>query len=150
MKPTCVLERIAHRAAAINRLPVERRAQVVNALIEGNSVRSTVRLTGVAKGTILKLLAEVGAACAKYQHDRLRNLTCRRIQCDEIWSFCGVNQKNISDHRLGESGLGDVWVWVAICAESKLVSSWLVGGRDGGSPPCSSRIWRPGWPTRCN
>lgn len=115
----------------MNRLPIERRVQVVNALIEGNSIRSTVRLTGVAKGTILKLLAEVGAACAKYQHETLRGLTCRRIQCDEIWSFCGAKQKNIPDHRQGEAGIGDVWVWVAIDADTKLVPSWLVGGRDG-------------------
>ena len=115
----------------MNRLPIERRVQVVNALIEGSSVRSTVRLTGVARGTILKLLAEVGAACAKSQHETLRSLACRRIQCDEIWSFCGAKQKNIPDNRQGEAGIGDVRVWVAIDADTKLVPSWLVGGRDG-------------------
>lgn len=114
----------------MNRLPIERRVQVINSLVEGNSVRSTVRLTGVAKGTILKLLAEVGRACAEYQHRTLRNLTCRRIQCDEIWSFCGVKERNIPEHRIGEPGIGDVWTWVALDCETKLIASWLVGGRD--------------------
>lgn len=116
---------------SMNRLPLERRVQVINSLVEGNSIRSTVRLTGVAKGTILRLLAEVGTACARYQDRVLRNLSCKRVQLDEIWSFCSVKAKNIPDHRQDEEGIGDVWVWVAIDADTKLVPSFLVGGRDG-------------------
>lgn len=103
---------------------------MIHSLVEGNSVRSTSRLTGVAKGTILRLLADVGTACAEYQHRTLRNLTCKRIQCDEIWCFCAMKQKDVPADRKGEDGIGDVWTWVAIDAETKLVSSFLVGGRD--------------------
>lgn len=77
------------------------------------------------------MLADVGEACARHQDRVMRNLICRRIQCDEIWSFCGAKRKNVPDHRQGEFGVGDVWVWVAIDAGTKLVPSWLVGGRDG-------------------
>src|SRR5688500_9024447 len=114
----------------MNRLPLDRRVEVISALVEGNSVRSTVRLTGVAKGTILRLLASVGDACACYHDQAMQNLTCDVIQCDEIWSFCGVKQRNIPDERRDEGGIGDVWTWVAIDAKTKLVPSWLVGLRD--------------------
>ena len=114
----------------MNRLPLDRRVAVIHALLEGVSIRATVRLTGVAKGTITRLLAEVGTACAEYQHRTMRNLTCRRIQCDEIWSFVGVKQRNIPAEREGEAGIGDTWTWVAIDADTKLVPSWLVGARD--------------------
>jgi IS1 family transposase len=90
-------------------------------------------MTGVAKGTILRLLADVGTACAEYQDKVMRNLTCARIQCDEIWSFCAMKQKHVPDERQGEYGIGDVWTWVAIDADSKLVPCWNVGGRDSGS-----------------
>jgi len=72
----------------------------------------------------------VGAACEDYQHRVMRNLPCRRLQCDEIWSFCGMKQRNVPEHRRGEYGIGDVWTWVALCAETKLVPTWLVGLRD--------------------
>jgi IS1 family transposase len=114
----------------MNRLPLERRVQVVRSLVEGTSVRSTVRLTGVAKGTILKLLAEVGGACARYQDRVMRDLRCRRLQLDEIWCFVYAKDKNMPLDKMGRPGFGSIWTWVAIDAETKLVPSWLVGLRD--------------------
>lgn len=118
----------------MNKLSRERRTQVIAALIEGNSVRSTVRMTGVAKKTVLRLLVEVGTACAEYQHRTLRNLTCRRIQCDEIWSFVGMKQKTARRKGLSGCGVGDVWTWTAIDADTKLVPSWYLSqSRDAGA-----------------
>jgi len=114
----------------MNKLPLENRVAVISALVEGCSIRSTVRMTGVAKNTIVKLLEEVGTACAKYQHDKLTNLPCRRLQLDEIWSFCYAKEKNVPDALKGQFGYGDVWTWVAIDAETKLIPCWLVGLRD--------------------
>ena len=116
----------------MNRLPKTKQIQVVAALVEGMSVRSTVRMTGVSKNTITKLLAELGAACATFQDKALRDLPCRRIECDEIWSFVGAKDKNIAPDKKAY-GLGSVWTWTAICATTKLVPSWLVGDRDGGT-----------------
>lgn len=116
----------------MNRLSKERRAQVVAALVEGNSIRSTVRMTGVAKGTVLKHLADLGAACSEYQRQTFVNLCCKRIQCDEIWSFCYAKEKNVPEHMKGRPGVGDVWTWTAMDADSKLMISWLVGERDAG------------------
>jgi len=110
----------------MNRLSREDRIRVVAALVEGNSIRATVRMTGVAKNTIVKLLAELGEACEEYQHAHLIGLPCRRIQVDEIWSFVGAKQKQVD---AGAAGLGDIWTWTAIDAETKLVPSWTVGDR---------------------
>ena len=116
----------------MNQLDTKRRCQVIAALVEGNSIRSTVRMTGVAKNTVVKLLADIGTACAEYQDRALVNLPCERIQCDEIWSFCYAKQKNVPAKHKGEYGYGDVWTWTAICADTKLVPCWLVGLRDAG------------------
>jgi IS1 family transposase len=116
----------------MNRLPKAKQIQVVAALVEGMSIRATVRMTGVAKNTILKLLAEVGEACASYQDKALRDLPCKRIECDEIWSFVGAKDKNVPIEKQG-FGIGSVWTWTAICADTKLVPSWLIGDRDGGT-----------------
>lgn len=113
----------------MNRLTKEKQMQVVAALVEGSSINSTVRMTGVSKPTILKLLADLGTACAKYQDETLRNLSCKRVQADEIWSFCFAKDKNLSDEMKGKFGFGSVWTWTAICADSKLMISWLVGER---------------------
>jgi IS1 family transposase len=115
---------------SMNRLTRQDRIAVVRALVEGCSIRSTVRMTGVAKNTILKLLVELGEACSVYQDAALRNLPCKRLQLDEIWSFVGANQKNVPEEHRG-LGRGDVWTWTAIDADSKLVPSWFVGLRDG-------------------
>jgi IS1 family transposase len=86
-------------------------------------------MTGVAKNTVVKLLADAGQACLEYQDKTLRNLPCKRIQCDEIWSFCYAKEKNLPEKLRGKSGYGDVWTWTALCADTKLVPCWLVGGR---------------------
>jgi len=116
----------------MNKLDLKKRAQVLACLVEGNSIRATVRMTGAAKNTVVKLLAEVGAACADYQDKTLRNLTCKRVQVDEIWSFVYAKAKNVAAAKAAPEGAGDVWTWTAICADTKLMVSWLVGGRDGG------------------
>jgi IS1 family transposase len=113
----------------MNTLPIERQIQVVAALVEGNSVRATVRMTGVAKDTVLSLLEGLGQACADYQDRAFRNLTCKRIQCDEIWSFCYSKEKNVPEEKRGVFGFGDVWTWTALDAETKLIPCWRVGGR---------------------
>src|SRR5215210_8662077 len=109
----------------MNRLTTAKRAAVVAALVEGCSIRATVRLTGVAKNTIVKLLVELGAACTNYQDETLRNLRCKRLQCDEIWSFVGAKDKNLSPAKK-EQGLGSNWTWAALDADTKLIASWLV------------------------
>lgn len=114
----------------MNRLTTEKRAQVISALVEGNSIRSIVRMTGTAMNTILKLLADVGQASLEYQNKAMRNLSCKRIQCDEIWQFCYAKAKNVPAEKQGQFGFGDVWTWVALCADTKIVPTWMVGGRD--------------------
>jgi IS1 family transposase len=114
----------------MNRLSLERQAQVIRVLCEGNSIRSTARITGTAINTVVKLLRDVGKACAEYQDEHLRNLPCKHIQADEIWSFCYAKEKNVPQNKQGQLGYGDVWTWTAIDADTKLVPSWLVGLRD--------------------
>jgi IS1 family transposase len=114
----------------MNKLSQKQRTQVIAALVGGNSVRAACRLTGVALNTVLKLLRDAGMAVAKYQEQNLRGLTCRRIQCDEVWAFCYAKEKNVPDKHKGEFGFGDVWTWVALDADSKLVPCWYVGRRD--------------------
>src|SRR5271168_3031098 len=113
----------------MNRLSPSKQKQIIAALVEGNSIRATVRMTGVAKNTVVKLLADIGKACEAYQHQALRNLPCKRIQCDEIWSFCYAKQKNVPAEKQGQFGYGDVWTWTAICADTKLICSYKIGTR---------------------
>lgn len=113
----------------MNKLSNAKRAQVVSILVEGNSIRATCRMTGIAKGTVLKLLVDLGKACAAYQDRTLRNLTCKKIQCDEIWSFCYAKEKNVPEEMKGKLGFGDVWTWTAIDADTKLIAAYLVGDR---------------------
>ena len=108
----------------MNTLSKQRRAAVIASLVEGNSIRATVRMTGVAKDTVLKLLVSIGRACEEYQMRTLRNLPCKRIQCDEIWSFCYAKQKNVPADKEGQFGYGDVWTWTALCADTKFGSMW--------------------------
>jgi IS1 family transposase len=114
---------------SMNRLSTEKCAAIIGCLVEGNSIRSTVRITGASKNTITKLLVDIGAACAEYQDRTLRDLPCATIECDEIWSFCYAKQKNVPEQFRGTPGYGDVWTWTALCADTKLVPSWLVGER---------------------
>src|SRR6266566_2748077 len=105
----------------MNKLNTAKRVSVLSALTEGVGVNATCRMTGVAKNTVLKLLFEAGLACARYQHEHLRNLPCKRLQCDEVWGFCMMKEKNVPPEKKGILGYGDVWVWIAIDAETKLV-----------------------------
>lgn len=114
----------------MNRLTTQKRVAVLNCLVEGNSIRATSRITGVAKGTILKLLASVGPLCAALHDETAQNLNIRRVQADEIWSFCHAKAKNVPADHKGEWGYGDVWTWTAICPDTKFMVSWLVGMRD--------------------
>ena len=119
--------------SAMNKLSREKQAQVISALIEGNSINSTVRMTGIHKTTILRLLARLGSACADYQDRTLVNLKCKRIQVDEIWQFVYAKERNVPAKLKGKFGYGDVWTWVGIDADTKLVPSFLVGNRDAKS-----------------
>jgi IS1 family transposase len=114
---------------SMNRLSTEKRAQIVGALVEGNSIRATVRMTGAAKNTVTKLLVDLGAACSAYQDEVLRDLSCKTIQCDEIWAYCYAKQKNVPEEHTSTFGYGDVWTFTALCADTKLVPTWLVGER---------------------
>lgn len=117
----------------MNRLPIEKRAAILGMFAEGTSLRSASRLADVSINTVSKMLVEVGAACEEYQSRTLRNLPCRRIQVDEIWAFCYAKEKNVPQDRKGQFGYGDVWTWVAIDADTKLIPSWIVGNRDADS-----------------
>jgi IS1 family transposase len=114
----------------MNRLPIEKRAQIIGLLVEGMSMRAVTRIVGCSINTVTKLLEEVGFACNMYQSEHLRNLPCKRVQCDEIWAFCYSKEKNVSREDKGVLGHGDVWTWTAIDAESKLIVSYQVGKRD--------------------
>jgi IS1 family transposase len=115
---------------SMNRLTAEKRKQVVASLVEGNSIRATVRMTGVAKNTVVKLLLDLGTVCSVYQDRVMRDLPCERIQCDEIWAFCYAKQKNVPADKQGQFGYGDVWTWVAMDADTKLVPTYRIGSRD--------------------
>jgi IS1 family transposase len=123
---------------------MEQKTRVVAALVEGNSIRSTVRLTGVSKNTVIKLLLDLADACAAYHDANVRNLKVRRLQCDEIWQYVGSKAKNTRPEKKA-IGWGDVWTWTALDADTKLCVSYLVGGRDLGwakefMHDCASRI----------
>jgi IS1 family transposase len=114
----------------MNKMSHEKRCAVIRCLVEGNSIRATVRITGASKNAIQRLTKEIGEACLKFQDKMLRDLKCRRIECDEIWNFCYAKDKNVPDEMRGMPGVGSMWTWTAICAESKLIVSWRIGARD--------------------
>ena len=114
----------------MNKSSAERRAQILGMMVEGVSIRAISRMTGASKNTIVKLLADAGNACSEYQDKAFRNLPCKRIQADEIWSFCYSKQKNVPAEKRGIFGYGDVWTWTAIDADTKLVPCWHVGRRN--------------------
>jgi len=116
---------------AMNRLPLERRAQILSMIAEGSSLRATSRMADVSLNTVTKLLLDVGAACEKYQDQMLRGLHAKRVQCDEIWSFVYAKAKNVPEEHRGELGYGDVWTWTALDSETKLLITWAIGRRDG-------------------
>lgn len=114
----------------MNKLNTAERTQIVKALVEGNSLRSTSRMVGVSINTVTKLLVDLGTACATAHDSLVQNVASRRVQCDEIWSFCYARRQNLPDKFQGEFGFGDLWTWVGIDADSKLVISWMIGRRD--------------------
>jgi IS1 family transposase len=121
------------RLDIVNKLSIEKRAQIISMLVEGNSMRAITRMVGCSINTVTKLLVDVGTACADYQDKALRDLPCKRIQCDEIWNFCYAKEKNVPQDHKGEFGYGDVYTWTAICADTKLIPSFYVGRRDAES-----------------
>src|SRR3984893_5966354 len=118
---------------SMNRLPITERARILGMLVEGNSLRATSRLADVSINTVTKLLVDLGSACERYQQENLRNLPCKKIQCDEIWSFCYAKQKNVPADKQGQFGYGDVWTWTALCADTKLICCWQIGTRGASS-----------------
>lgn len=115
----------------MNKLTTEERAQILSALVEGNSIAATCRMYGVNKITVLRMLADAGTLALQYHDLTVRSLSTNRVQVDEIWSFCHSKENNVQNKNIGK-GHGDNWTWVALDADSKLVINWLVGGRDGG------------------
>ena len=118
---------------SMNKLTREKRAQILHLLCEGNSIRAITRLTGASKTTVTKLVVDAGRACSWYQDRVFRNLECKRLQVDEVWGFVGAKSKNADPVLKAAGQAGDIWVWVATDAETKLVPSWFVGGRDSDS-----------------
>src|SRR3954449_1791804 len=111
----------------MNKLSAGRRAQILGMMVEGNSIRAIVRMTGASKNTVVKLLEDAGEAFTAYQDRMLQNLPCKRLQLDEIWAFCYAKQRNVTTAKAAPEDAGDIWTWVAIDAETKLVPSWRVG-----------------------
>ena len=116
---------------SMNILPAHKRILVLKCLVEGMSIRATVRVTGVAKATVMKLLVTAGKVCADFQDRELRELPCRRVQADEIWSFIYAKEKNAPRAKSAPPEAGDVWTWVALCADTKLIPTWQIGDRSG-------------------
>jgi IS1 family transposase len=114
----------------MNKLTPEKRAQILHLLCEGSSIRAITRIIGISKNTVTKLIEDVGAACAAYHDANVRNVKAKRIQVDEIWSFTYAKQKNVATAKAAPDGAGDTWTWTGIDADSKLIVSWFIGGRD--------------------
>lgn len=117
----------------MNVMDTKRRVAIIAALVEGVGIRATCRMTGASKGAVLKLIADLGPACAEYMDKAFQNLTCRTLEVDEIWAFCHAKAKNVPEDKKGVFGFGDVWTFTAIDAETKLMPSYMVGPRDGGT-----------------
>ena len=116
----------------MNKLSTSDRARILNCLVEGNSMRATSRLTGVAINTVVKLLRDAGRVCSDYQDKAFVKLPCKKVQCDEVWSFVGAKEKNTTEETKAK-GWGDCWTWTALCSETKLIPCWYVGTRDAGA-----------------
>lgn len=114
----------------MNKLSRAQRTQIASLLVEGMSLRAITRTTGASINTVTKLLVDAGKACSEYQDRAFRNLTCKRLQVDEIWAFCYAKQKNVATAKRAPEGAGDIWTWTAIDADTKLMPSWYIGARD--------------------
>jgi IS1 family transposase len=117
----------------MNRMDTKRRAAIIAALVEGVGIRATCRMTGASKGAVTRLIAELGPVCATYMNEAFHDLPCSRLEVDEIWAFCYAKAKNVPEAMRGTFGVGDVWTFTAICADTKLIPSYMVGPRDGGT-----------------
>ncbi|MDR6659721.1 IS1 family transposase [Tardiphaga robiniae] len=117
----------------MNKLPLEKRVQILSMLCEGSSMRSISRVADVSINTVSKMLVDAGQVCAAYHDQYVRGLTCKRVQCDEIWSFCYSKDKNVKGAKAAPEGAGNVWTWTALDADTKLICTWAVGGRDAES-----------------
>ena len=115
----------------MNKLSIQKRAMILTMLVEGMSMRAVSRTVGVSINTVTKLLIEAGEACAAYHDEAVRNVTARRVQCDEIWAFCYAKEKNVKRAKAAPQGAGDVWTWTALDADSKMVLSYEIGDRSG-------------------
>jgi len=118
------------KALTMNRLSLEKQTQIIGMLVEGNSLRATSRLANVSINTVTKLLVDIGTACQKYHDENVVDVPSKRVQCDEIWSFVYAKEKNLPEKLQGKFGVGSIWTWTALDADSKLMISWLVGNRD--------------------
>lgn len=127
-----MLDQVCHRCygEGMNRLPLERRAQILSMIAEGNRLRAVSGMADVSFNTVIKLLLDVADACERYQDSKVRDLKCKRIQCDEIWAFVYAKAKNVPEEMRGMWGVGDMWTWTGLDADSKLLISWAVGRRD--------------------
>lgn len=126
------LSKKVHIIPGMNKLPAAQRAQILSMLCEGSSMRSVSRVADVSINTVAKLLADAGAACGAFHDRTVRDVRSKRVQCDEIWSFCYAKQRNVAMAKAAPDGAGDCWTWTALDADSKLIVSFLVGGRDAG------------------
>jgi lambda repressor-like predicted transcriptional regulator len=115
----------------MNKLPLEKRAQILNLLVEGSSLRSISRVAGVSINTVTKLLVDAGRACAVFHDLNVRKVEAKKIQRDEIWSFCYAKARNVADAKAAPDDAGNVWTFTALDADTKLMVSWMVGDRDG-------------------
>ena len=116
----------------MNKLDLQKRAQILGMLVEGNSLRATSRMAGVSYNTVLKFAADVGCVMANFHNEKVRNLPSTRIQCDEIWSFAYCKEKNVKTALAAPTRAGDVWTWTALCSDTKMLVSFLVGNRSVG------------------
>ena len=117
----------------MNRLPHEKRRQILSLLVEGASLRSISRVVDVSVNTVMKLQVDAGKACAAYHDATVRGVRASRVQCDEAWAFCYAKQKNVDAAKAAPEGAGDVWTWQALDSDSKLVIAYMVGSRDAGA-----------------
>jgi hypothetical protein len=116
----------------MNKMPLEKRVQILHMLCEGSSMRAISRICDVSINTVSKLLVDAGRACAAFHNEKVRGVVAKRIQCDEIWAFTHCKQRRVATAKAPPPGAEDTWTWTGICTESKMIVSWLVGGRDSG------------------
>lgn len=116
--------------SGMSKLPLKTRVQILSMLVEGSSMRSISRVCDVSINTVTKLLVDAGEACAAFHDEKVRGVTSKRVQCDEIWSFCYAKANNVPAAKAAPEGSGDVWTWTGLDVDTKLMVSWLVGGRD--------------------